>query len=224
MLGSFEPDINGRSDWKADPQLPSDANTGGPTNSLADVLSAMPNLCHVVVVDKEERGVPWPILKTILLAPPLRAFDLFGRLPVSTQGDMTFKSSFGPMHLTSFRYIPDDSRKLSESVPSEKRVLSVLLEKLSSTLQVLHLPCKSVPFRELKSWDWPHLQELYLRGDGRSLRNLGAPLVSTLSCMPRLRRLSLKLGRTEGHKRFGAIWPPKCPITVIPWPELEPSP
>ncbi|KAI9067725.1 hypothetical protein FKP32DRAFT_1588335 [Trametes sanguinea] len=185
---------------------------------LSQVLHQMSNLTSLIFMDEEEYGIPWPILQVILSTPQLRSFDLFGRLSIAD--DAPSKPTLNLSPITSFRYVPQDERKGQRSSPSEKRILGAILQKLAPTLQALHLPCESVPFRKLDLWDWPGLQELYLRGDGRRLAKAGAPLVSILRRMPRLRRLSLKLARCNGQRPLGPIWPPNS-LIAMPWPELE---
>ncbi|KAI9067734.1 hypothetical protein FKP32DRAFT_1754963 [Trametes sanguinea] len=186
---------------------------------LSDVLKAMPSLIHLIAMDEEERGVPWPILQVIFTVPQLRSLDLFGRLSVTD--DAPSKPTLNASHIISFRYVPRDERKEPRSSASEKRIFGILLKKLAPNLEVLHLPCESVPFRKLDLWDWPRLQELYLRGDGRRLAKAGTPLITVLRRMPHLRRLSLKLGRCTRQRHLSAIWPPSCMVEAFPWPELE---
>ncbi|KAJ3017402.1 hypothetical protein NUW54_g591 [Trametes sanguinea] len=186
---------------------------------LADVLYAMPRLLSVVVEGVKERGVPWPMLKVFLSAPQLSTFDIFGRLYAG--GTITSDDAFfSPGAITSFRYVPQNKRVRFTSSSAEKYIVRTILERLSTSLDVLHLPCESVPFRRLDRWDWSSLQELHLRGDGRRLLEYGVPLISILCRMSHLRRLSLKLARSRS-KPLGAIWPPNSAVKAIPWPELE---
>ncbi|OSC96951.1 hypothetical protein PYCCODRAFT_1481622 [Trametes coccinea BRFM310] len=187
--------------------------------ALSEVLHGIPNLTGLIYTDTKEYGIPWRILQILLSIPQLRSFDLFGRLSVSDDAALKPTPNLPP--ITSFRYVPQDERKGQRSSPSEKRILGVLLAKLAPTLQVLHLPCESVPFRKLDRWDWPCLHEFYLRGDGRRLARAGSPLILLLRRMQCLRRLSLKLARCQGQRPLGAIWPPGCTDAVMPWPELE---
>ncbi|KAJ3018732.1 hypothetical protein NUW54_g264 [Trametes sanguinea] len=194
------------------------SDTVGREDILTDVLYAMPRLSTVVVHGVGERGVPWPILKVFLSAPQLSTFVVFGRL--FSGETIASKASFSPGAITTFRYVHRNKRVRFTSSPAEKHVVRTVLERLSPTLHVLHLPSDSVPYRKLDRWDWSLLRELQLRGDGRRLLDYGVPLISILSRMPRLRSLSLKLARS-GSEPLGAIWPPNSSVKKIPWPELE---
>ncbi|KAJ3012477.1 hypothetical protein NUW54_g1860 [Trametes sanguinea] len=182
------------------------SDTVGREDILTDVLYAMPRLSTVVVHGVGERGVPWPILKVFLSAPQLSTFVVFGRL--FSGETIASKASFSPGAITTFRYVHRNKRVRFTSSPAEKHVVRTVLERLSPTLHVLHLPSDSVPYRKLDRWDWSLLRELQLRGDGRRLLDYGVPLISILSRMPRLRSLSLKLARS-GSEPLGAIWPPQ---------------
>ncbi|KAI9067723.1 hypothetical protein FKP32DRAFT_1588333 [Trametes sanguinea] len=194
------------------------SDTVGREEILADVLYAMPRLSTVAVQGVGERGVPWPILKVFLSAPQLSTFVVFGRL--FSGETIASKASFSPGAITTFRYVHRNKRVRFTSSPAEKHIVRTILERLSPTLHVLHLPSESVPYRRLDRWDWSLLRELQLRGDGRRLLDYGVPLISILSRMPRLRRLSLKLARS-GSEPLGAIWTPNSSVKEIPWPELE---
>ncbi|KAI0671347.1 hypothetical protein C8Q78DRAFT_972941 [Trametes maxima] len=186
---------------------------------LASALRSMPRLFKVVFLDQRELGIPWPILDVVLSTPHLRAVEVRGQLyrPKSLPPK---KPHFQPAPIISFTYSPDDFRLPPRSHSSEKRVLAILLERLSATLEVLSIPSECAPFTGMIRWDWPCLRELHIRGDAHRLCRAHTPLVSILSRMRLLRVLSLKIMHSFKYQP-GPIWPSGYDVARFPWPELE---
>ncbi|KAI0671346.1 hypothetical protein C8Q78DRAFT_1028433 [Trametes maxima] len=186
---------------------------------LASALRSMPRLFKVVFLDKRELGIPWPILDTVLSTPHLRVVEVRGRL-YRPQSLAPKKPRFQPAPITTFAYYPKDYRLPPRSHSSEKRVLAILLERLSATLEVLFVPSECAPFTGMIRWDWPCLRELYIRGDVHRLCRAHAPLVSILSRMRLLRVLSLKIMHSFKCRPV-PIWPSGYDFPRFPWPELQ---
>ncbi|KAI0649524.1 hypothetical protein C8Q79DRAFT_517953 [Trametes meyenii] len=186
---------------------------------LASALGSMPRLYKVIFLDKRELGIPWPILDAVLSTPHLRVVEVRGRL-YRPQSLPPKKPRFQPAPITTFAYYPNDFRLSPRSHSSEKRVLAVLLERLSATLEVLSIPSECAPFAGMVRWNWPCLRELYIRGDAHRLCRAHAPLISILSRMCLLRVLSLKIMHSFKYQP-GPIWPSGYNFSRFPWPELE---
>ena len=186
---------------------------------LRTALCAMPRLDTIIILDSKNFGVPWVIFATMLSTPQLRVFEIRGR--IHRAFDRLAKppyQSFAP--LRAFRYVPDHIDTPVRIGPTEKRMLVILLEKVSATLETLVLPSESVPLRLMNLWEWPNLRELRLRGDSRPIHRCRTPLVSVFGRMPRLHTLSLLLAHSK-KSPLGPLWPAHSECKSLPWAELK---
>ncbi|KAI0656422.1 hypothetical protein C8Q70DRAFT_333982 [Cubamyces menziesii] len=186
---------------------------------LRTALCAMPRLDTIIILDSKNFGVPWVIFATILSTPQLRVFEIRGRIhrAFDRLAEPPYQS-FAP--LRAFRYVPDHIDTPVRIGPIEKRMLVILLEQVSVTLETLVLPSESVPLRLMSLWEWPNLRELRLRGDSRPIHRCRTPLVSVFGRMPRLHTLSLLLAHSK-KSPLGPLWPAHSECKSLPWAELK---
>ncbi|KAM5544103.1 hypothetical protein V8D89_002289 [Ganoderma adspersum] len=203
--------------------------------SLEYALQNMPNLSSVQLHLRSDlvHGIPWRNLMMFLSLPKLEEFSIFGLLFAPTQLHSDVYNTDSLSSISTLRYevlpfrcgiypIKFSTPQELYSFRSEEAALSLVLEKLHQSIEVLALPIEPAPILAMSQWTWPRIQEIYFRGE-RTAKTHGQ-LARLFAAMPQLRTVVLELtipeleDHTEPHP--ASLWPVGG-LGTLPCPELE---
>ncbi|KAI9067741.1 hypothetical protein FKP32DRAFT_233788 [Trametes sanguinea] len=186
-------------DWKEEVLRPHRDAVKAVSETLQVAVTSMPSLYSVNISTsnvphsagpRDVPGVSPYILAAILSASQVRQLGIAG--PLCDPGDELPQSFTQSMHarLSSLVYRIHYERSALQVPHVEGEELSLILGHVHDCLEILFLPGESAPIERMGAWQWPSLEELYLRGERATSSR---PLVQMLSEMPRLRTLALML-------------------------------
>ncbi|RDX41968.1 hypothetical protein OH76DRAFT_1489082 [Lentinus brumalis] len=133
------------------------------------------------------------------------------------------RQSFSPdsLHdippLRSFQYTKNPRHLPPRAYPSELEAITIVVNKLPASLEVLKLPSETTPLHDMSRLDWPRLHHLTLHGDTPTQSPI--PIIAIICRMPRLCILTLELVILPGMSRQ-CIWPPDWTVGD-PLPQIE---